>query len=99
MLIANPRAQRADYPDALRRIMNIAAADESGAWLSHWPLVGAARTPLRILPDLAARLGVASVGVKDEACRSPLGSFKALGAPIALMRLVKRLRRNEALDP
>ncbi|KVL33169.1 PLP-dependent lyase/thiolase [Burkholderia territorii] len=99
MLIANPRAQRADYPDALRRIMNIAAADESGAWLSHWPLVGAARTPLRTLPDLAARLGVASVGVKDEACRSPLGSFKALGAPIALMRLVKRLRRNEALDP
>ncbi|AOI61065.1 diaminopropionate ammonia-lyase [Burkholderia diffusa] len=99
MLIANPRASRIDYPDALRRIMNIAAAGESGAWLSHWPLVGAARTPLRALPDLAARLGVASVGVKDEACRSPLGSFKALGAPIALMRLVKRLRRNEELDP
>ncbi|RQZ46830.1 diaminopropionate ammonia-lyase [Burkholderia sp. Bp9099] len=99
MLIANPRASRTDYPDTLRRIMNIAAADESGAWLAHWPLVGAARTPLRALPDLAARLGVASVSVKDEACRSPLGSFKALGAPIALMRLVKRLRRNEALDP
>ncbi|KVN03867.1 diaminopropionate ammonia-lyase [Burkholderia diffusa] len=99
MLIANPRASRIDYPDALRRIMNIDAAGESGAWLSHWPLVGAARTPLRALPDLAARLGVASVGVKDEACRSPLGSFKALGAPIALMRLVKRLRRNEELDP
>ncbi|AFQ52011.1 diaminopropionate ammonia-lyase [Burkholderia cepacia] len=99
MLIANPRASRTDYPDMLQRVMNIAAADESGAWLSHWPLVGAARTPLRALPDLAARLGVASVSVKDEACRSPLGSFKALGAPIALMRLVKRLRRNEALDP
>ncbi|WP_321798016.1 PLP-dependent lyase/thiolase [Burkholderia sp. BCC1988] len=99
MLIANPRASRTDYPDTLRRIMNIAAADESGAWLAHWPLVGAARTPLRALPDLAARLGVASISVKDEACRSPLGSFKALGAPIALMRLVKRLRRNEALDP
>ncbi|RQR32637.1 diaminopropionate ammonia-lyase [Burkholderia sp. Bp9142] len=99
MLIANPRASRTDYPDALHRVMNIAAADESGAWLSHWPLVGAAHTPLRALPGLAARLGVASVSVKDEACRSPLGSFKALGAPIALMRLVKRLRRNEALDP
>ncbi|KAG8154829.1 diaminopropionate ammonia-lyase [Burkholderia catarinensis] len=99
MLIANPRASRTDYPAALHRIMNIAAADESGAWLSHWPLVGNARTPLRALPDLAARLGVASVGVKDESCRSPLGSFKALGAPIALMRLVKRLRRNEYLDP
>lgn len=99
MLIANPRASRTAYPDTLRRIMNMAAADESGAWLSHWPLVGAARTPLRDLPDLAARLGVASVRVKDEACRSPLGSFKALGAPIALMRLVKRLRRSEDLDP
>ncbi|RQS22485.1 diaminopropionate ammonia-lyase [Burkholderia sp. Bp8998] len=99
MLIANPRASRTDYPDTLHRVMNIAAADESGAWLSHWPLVGAARTPLRALPDLAARLGVARVSVKDEACRSPLGSFKALGAPIALMRLVKRLCRNEELDP
>ncbi|MFP3548935.1 pyridoxal-phosphate dependent enzyme, partial [Rhizobium sp. SIMBA_035] len=37
--------------------------------------------------------------VKDEACRSPLGSFKALGAPSALMRLVKRLRHREELDP
>ncbi|HHT9038680.1 TPA: diaminopropionate ammonia-lyase, partial [Burkholderia cenocepacia] len=32
-------------------------------------------------------------------CRSPLGSFKALGAPIALVRLVKRLRRTQELDP
>ncbi|UVE69497.1 diaminopropionate ammonia-lyase [Burkholderia pyrrocinia] len=99
MLIDNPRASRAAYPDALRRVMNIASADESGAWLSHWPLVGSARTPLRALPDLAARLGVASVSVKDESCRSPLGSFKALGAPIALVRLVKRLRRTHDLDP
>ncbi|WP_419688299.1 diaminopropionate ammonia-lyase [Burkholderia theae] len=99
MLIANPRASRAAYPNALRRVMNIASADESGAWLAHWPLVGNARTPLRALPDLAARLGVASVSVKDESCRSPLGSFKALGAPIALVRLVKRLRRTHDLDP
>ncbi|EAY71269.1 Threonine dehydratase [Burkholderia dolosa AU0158] len=99
MLIANPRASRTAYPAPLRRIMNIASAVESGAWLSHWPLVGAARTPLRELPDLAARLGVASVCVKDESCRSPLGSFKAIGAPIALVRLVKRLRRTRDLDP
>lgn len=99
MLIANPRASRTAYPNALRRVMNIASADESGAWLAHWPLVGHARTPLRALPNLAARLGVASVSVKDESCRSPLGSFKALGAPIALVRLVKRLRRTQALDP
>ncbi|MGS0896136.1 diaminopropionate ammonia-lyase [Burkholderia stagnalis] len=99
MLIANPRASRAGYPDALRRVMNIASADESGAWLLHWPLLGRARTPLRALPDLAAQLGVASIDVKDESCRSPLGSFKALGAPSALVRLVRRLRRTHDLDP
>ena len=63
MLIANPRASRTAYPHALRRVMNIASADESGAWMSHWPLVGNERTPMRALPDLAARLGVASVSV------------------------------------
>ncbi|AOK20853.1 PLP-dependent lyase/thiolase [Burkholderia cepacia] len=99
MLIANPRASRAAYPHALRRVMNIASADESGAWLSHWPLLGASPTPLWSLPDAAAQFGVARLAVKDESCRSPLGSFKALGAPIALVRLVKRLRRTHGLDP
>ncbi|KVN24841.1 PLP-dependent lyase/thiolase [Burkholderia pyrrocinia] len=99
MLIANPRASRAPYPDALRRVLNIASADESRAWLSHWPLLSRAPTPLRDLPDAAAQLGIARLAVKDESCRSPLGSFKALGAPIALVRLVMRLWRSHALDP
>lgn len=37
-------------------------------------------TPLRNVPELAARAGVAEVLVKDESDRMGLGSFKALGA-------------------
>lgn len=90
MLYVNPHAARAPYPGDLRDIMNIARAQESRAWLAHWDGLTPGSTPLRALPDLAASLGVRSVLVKDEALRSTLGSFKALGAPIALVRLLLR---------
>lgn len=90
MLFANPRAIRAPYPDELRAIMNIDRAEEGRRWLSGWPGI-TAPTPLRDLPDLADQLHVARFSVKDESLRSPLGSFKALGAPIALVRQVLRL--------
>jgi diaminopropionate ammonia-lyase len=56
-------------------------------------------TPLYDLPGLAARLGVAGIAVKDESVRSVLGSFKALGAPIALVRLVLRLWPGKNFAP
>ena len=90
MLIANPNATRATYSEALRAIMSIRKANESKAWLADWPLLNRHGTPLYSLPDLAAELGVADVLVKDESVRSALGSFKALGAPIALVRLIMR---------
>ncbi|MGU7769976.1 diaminopropionate ammonia-lyase [Burkholderia sp. MR1-5-21] len=99
MLIANPRSTRTRYPDALQRTLNIDAARESGAWLSHWHLLNAAPTPLWDLPAAAAQLGIARLAVKDESLRSPLGSFKALGAPVALMRLVMRLSGTRDIDP
>ena len=43
-------------------------------------------TPLRDMPELAARAGVAQVLVKDERERMGLGSFKALGAAHAIAR-------------
>ena len=91
MLIANPSAVRAPYPAALRAIMNLARAHESRLWLSHWRQIARGATPLHDLPELAARLRVARLCVKDESQRSPLGSFKALGAPIALVRQILRL--------
>ncbi len=79
--------------------MNIAAADESLAWLSAWEQLRDDATPLYHLPDLAARLDLAQVSVKDESVRSPLGSFKALGAPIALIRLILRRWPDQSIDP
>lgn len=90
MLFANPNATRTPYPRALQALMNIRQANESRQWLAQWPQLRATGTPLYDLPDLAAELGVGQVRVKDESVRSPLGSFKALGAPIALVRLILR---------
>ena len=91
MLILNPCAARAPYPDDLAAIMNIARAHESHQWLSTWPGIARGATPLYDLPDAAARLKLGRLSIKDESVRSPLGSFKALGAPIALVRQVLRL--------
>jgi len=91
MLFLNPRATRADYPAELSAIMNIAQAHQSREWLSSWRGIHRNATPLYDLPDAAARCQVGRLCLKDESVRSPLGSFKALGAPIALVRQILRL--------
>ena len=91
MLFLNPRATRADYPAELSAIMNIAQAHQSRQWLSSWRGIHRNATPLYDLPDAAARCQVGRLCLKDESVRSPLGSFKALGAPIALVRQILRL--------
>lgn len=90
-MLNNSRARRCVYPDYLHNIMNIELAQESGHWLSHWNLISRTLTPLWDLPDTASLYGIKKLSVKDESQRSPLGSFKALGAPVALMRLITRL--------
>lgn len=97
MLILNPRAARTPYPGDLAAIMNIARAHESRQWLATWPGIARGATPLYDLPDAAARLKLGRLSIKDESVRSPLGSFKALGAPIALVRQVLRL--HPAFEP
>jgi diaminopropionate ammonia-lyase len=99
MLIANPRSARATYPTELQSILSIRSADESRAWLSTWDQICRSATPLWDLPDAAAALGIARVSLKDEGFRSPLGSFKALGAPIALVRLILRHWYTHNLNP
>lgn len=91
MLFLNPRATRADYPAELSAIMNIAQAHQSRQWLSSWRGIHRPATPLYDLPDAAARCQVGRLCLKDESVRSPLGSFKVLGAPIALVRQILRL--------
>ncbi len=97
MLFTNPCATRAPYPAELRALLCMARARESRRWLAHWPRIARTATPLRDLPDLAADLRIARFGVKDESARSPLGSFKVLGAPVALVREIAR--RHPDVDP
>ncbi|MFX1767457.1 diaminopropionate ammonia-lyase [Paraburkholderia sp. A1RI-2L] len=99
MPLAHSRAARSPYPETLRAILNVKSADQSRAWLAHWDLISPEPTPLWDLPHAAAQLGIARLAVKDESLRSPLCSFKALGAPIALMRLIVRLWPTHDIDP
>ncbi len=86
----NPRAQRGPYPDALAAVLSPAQGARYTAWLSGWPRVPDAPTPLVSLPARAERLGLGALALKDEGRRSMLGSFKALGAPVALVAEVLR---------
>lgn len=90
MLIENKAAVRAPYPRELRAVMSIEKAQESRQWLSFWSELSPEPTPLVTLPMLARRLGVGTLHIKDESTRASLASFKALGAPIALVRLIMR---------
>jgi diaminopropionate ammonia-lyase len=55
----------------------------------HAALDGYAPTPVRDLPALAAELGLAAVGLKDESDRLGLPAFKVLGASWAVERALR----------
>lgn len=59
-----------------------AAIEVLARWRPYQP------SPLRLLPALAKRVGVARIAVQDESGRFGLGSFKALGGAHAVLRLV-----------
>lgn len=99
MFFANPQARRRPYDAALQSVMDIARSRESRRWLSQWQGLNPGATPLWQLPCLARQLGLTQISVKDESRRSPLGSFKALGAPMALLRLVLRTWPDKVFQP
>lgn len=90
MIFRNPQARHRAYDESLRDVMSIARGKESRQWLSTWSRLQPAPTPAWSLPGLAEQLGIGGLTVKDESARSALGSFKVLGAPVALLRLVLR---------
>jgi diaminopropionate ammonia-lyase len=90
MLISNPQAQRIPYPEALAAKLNMAAGQLSWHHLSRWAMINPTPTPVWHMPNTAAALGIAGLWIKDESKRSSLDSFKALGAPNALVNLVKQ---------
>ncbi len=86
-LIVNPALDRTRaYGAELRAILSLERAREAHAHIARWP--GYAPTPLRPLPAMANRAGVAEVLYKDEGQRFELKSFKALGGAYAVDRLV-----------
>lgn len=90
MIVANPRAVRRPIDDGLRQMLGLRTSEEARERLRTWPGLAARPTPVWSMPGLAAALGIAVLGVKDESRRSCLGSFKALGAPNALVKRIQR---------
>lgn len=101
MFLINTRKAQAPLP---RPHLLLALGHEGRAQASRF-LLSCPRhrpTPLHALPALAARLGLASLHVKDEGYRLGLTSFKALGGAYAVMRLVadEAARRwGRTIDP
>lgn len=90
MFLLNTHAVRRPYDADLRQVLNLAAGRAARERLAAWSLLPAHPTAAWSLPGLAAAMGVTSLTLKDESTRSRLGSFKALGAPNALIELVMR---------
>lgn len=97
MLFKNPKATHIAYPSELADMLNKKAAQKSKHWLSNWSLLNPVATPLWSMEGTAHTLGLKSLWIKDESKRSPLSSFKALGAPNALIKLV--LKHFPTLEP
>jgi diaminopropionate ammonia-lyase len=76
--LVNPAADRAAVPEP--------SSDAAGF---HASLDGYEPTPLRDLHRLAAELGLAAVGLKDESNRLGLPAFKVLGASWAVERALR----------
>lgn len=80
----NPGADRArPYGESERDVLSHARAMIALHEITSWP--GYAPTPLRSLPALARRLGVAAALYKDESSRFGLHSFKALGGAYGVL--------------
>jgi diaminopropionate ammonia-lyase family len=99
MLIVNHLAQRKAYEPALREILNVETTGEARRCLSLWPALNPGPTPLWSFSNLAKRWSVEQILVKDESLRASLGSFKALGAPFALLRLIQKRWPEKVFHP
>lgn len=87
--VRNAHADRGRPPGpAEREVMSLRSFRRARAEIGGWP--GYAPTPLREMPGLARRAGVARVLYKDESRRFGLESFKALGGAYAVLRFMQR---------
>ncbi len=92
---------RPPLADGDRAVLGKTAPRQVRPYLSLWPEFQV--TPTFRMPNLAGKLGLGSLFIKDEGTRLGLGSFKALGGAYAVMRLVhghveQRLGRSVAIE-
>ena len=90
MFHLNTHAARRPYDESLRSRLGLAEGRAARERLKTWTGLSVSPTPAWSLPGLARSLGIATLTIKDESSRSALGSFKALGAPNALVKLILR---------
>lgn len=90
MFRSNAHAVRQPYGADLRSLLSLAEGRAARQRLAGWSGVSVHPTPAWSMPGLARALGIEQLTIKDESRRSVLGSFKALGAPNALVKLVQR---------
>ena len=76
-----------EWGPAGEHVLDPGRAAAARAEMRRWPAYDP--TPLVSLPELAGRLGVSSVTVKDETGRFGIGSFKALGGAYAVLCLLQ----------
>ena len=84
-VLPRPRAAGA-YGDDLCAVVGGDSAARARRHIASWP--GYAPTPMRDLAGLAVAAGIGALHYKDEGPRFGLGSFKALGGPYAVFRLL-----------
>ncbi len=95
----NPQANAArPYGKDEAAVLDRAGMEAARRDLMAWP--GYKATPLLDLSQAASRLGVARIWYKDEAHRFGLLSFKAMGAPYAVLRFLRGIiaKRTGATD-
>lgn len=89
-LIANPRYIDGACDARARAVLSETDFETASATLRSWPEY--ASTPLIDRPDLAASFGLGAVRIKYEGARFAVQSFKALGPPYAVERLMSHAR-------
>ncbi len=86
--IANSLSRRSGESQAAREILPPELPRKIRQF--HRQVPGYRMSPLKALPNLAARLGVGGIWVKDESERLDLNSFKVLGGSYAIYELVRQ---------
>ena len=84
--IKNPHVDAQAARAAANHLLPDGITEEARAFHAQMP--GYEMTPLKRLTNLASRLGLGSIWVKDESARMRLNAFKALGGSFAIYRFI-----------